>query len=160
MDWTIYACLFLGLSSALVGGVFQSFSDFVMKSLVAAPPEAGIEVMQLINRKVFRSAFIVMFLMLVPLVIAYAVYAYLAMESVSATWIMMGAASYVASVFLVTMFGNVPMNDRLAQQVKSAPETELYWRTYGTVWTRWNHVRTIGCIVTAVCFVFGAVSLA
>ena len=44
-DWIVYACLFLGLSSALVGGVFQAFSDFVMRGLMLAQPAGGIDSM-------------------------------------------------------------------------------------------------------------------
>ncbi len=71
-DWIIYACLAAGVSSLLVAGVFQSFSDFIMRSLVAASPAGGIESMQMINRKVFRSWFLVMLLGLAPVSLAFA----------------------------------------------------------------------------------------
>lgn len=55
MSWVVYTCLGLGLGAALVGGVFQSFSDFVMRGLMLAEPAGGMESMQQLNRTVFRS---------------------------------------------------------------------------------------------------------
>ena len=34
----VYACLTIGLFTALVGGVFQAFSDFVMSGIIRAAP--------------------------------------------------------------------------------------------------------------------------
>ena len=42
----VYACLAIGLTTALVGGVFQAFSDFVIAGLVRAAPAGGIDSMQ------------------------------------------------------------------------------------------------------------------
>lgn len=157
---TVYACLALGLSSALVGGVFQSFSDFVMRALVASRPAAGAEAMQQINRTVFRSAFLVMLLGLAPVTLAFAAYAWLALTPVLQIWISAGAGVYFVGVFLVTMFGNVPMNKRLESMAYGQPETDAYWRTYGAVWTRWNHVRTLSSIIAAACFLIAGVAAA
>lgn len=57
-DWTLYFCLFLALWSALVGGVFKAFSEFIMAGLLRAEPAAGIESMQWINRTVLRTEFV------------------------------------------------------------------------------------------------------
>lgn len=158
-NWIVYACLSVGLSSALVAGVFQSFSDFVMKALIATEPAGGIEAMQMINRTVFRSLFLAMMLALVPITLAFAAYAYYKLSGIAQFWIMSGAVVYVVSVFLVTMIGNVPMNNRLDGMNYVMIEATTYWRTYGEVWTNWNHVRTLGSAVTAVCFLFASIAL-
>lgn len=155
-----FVCLAIGLSSALVAGVFQSFSDFVMRSLVAASPSSGIESMQQINRKVFRSFFLVMLLGMAPVSIAFVVYAAFAMTGSAATWIVAGASIYLASVFLVTMLGNVPLNKRLDVMDPSRAQTVRFWQTYVRVWTGWNHVRTLGSLATAVCFILAGVAVA
>jgi uncharacterized membrane protein len=160
MEWTTYACLAIGLCSALVAGVFQSFSDFVMRSLLAAKPTAGIEAMQQINRKVYRSVFLPTLIGLVPITAVSAIYAYVALPSVAAGWIMAGAAIYIVGVFLVTMLGNVPMNNKLDQMSPTAPDTETYWSIYGRKWTKWNHVRTIGSAITSVCFLLAGLAMA
>ena len=158
--WIVYASLAVGLGSALVAGVFQSFSDFVMRSLVAASPSGGIETMQQINRKVFRSVFLAMLLGTAPVSLALSVYASLTMAGPASTWIVVGASIYLVSVILVTMLGNVPLNKRLDIMDPSAEQAAVYWQTYGRVWTRWNHVRMVGSLATAVCFILAGVALA
>ncbi|MGJ8535807.1 MAG: DUF1772 domain-containing protein [Parasphingopyxis sp.] len=158
IDWLLFLCLAMALSSALVAGVFQSFSDFVMRALIAAAPSAGIESMQMINRTVFRSVFLAMLLGLVPASLILGAYAYLYLSGSSASWILTGGAVYVVSVFLVTMLGNVPMNNRLDRMDTTNAATADYWLEYGIVWTRWNHVRTLGALTAAICFLAAAVS--
>lgn len=158
--WIVYVCLAAGLSSALVAGVFQAFSDFVMKALIAAEPTSGIEAMQMINRTVLRSFFVVLLLGLAPGSLALAAYAYLYLGGPAAAWIQTGTAIYVIGVFLVTLVGNVPMNNRLARLEHTADETVGYWRIYGVSWTRWNHVRTFCSLWAAICFLIAALALA
>lgn len=156
VEWPVYACLGLGLACALVGGVFQSFSDFVMRGLNAAQPAGGIDVMQQINRTVFRSVFLVLMLGLAPVLLGFAIYAGVSLPASMRLWIIAGAVIYLASVFLVTMLGNVPMNNRLDGMAYGHADTVAYWRTYGEVWTNWNHFRTIGSIAAAVCCLMAA----
>ena len=62
----LWGLVALALAAALVAGVFLTFSDFVMPSLFAAAPSAGTEAMQIINRKVYRSIFMVLLIGLIP----------------------------------------------------------------------------------------------
>jgi uncharacterized membrane protein len=121
---------------------------------------AGIEAMQMINRKVFRSCFLILLLGLVPVSLAFAGYAYVYWSAPASPTIIGGAAIYMISVFLVTLAGNVPMNNRLERMDPFAQETADYWKVYGVVWTRWNHVRTLGSVASAVCFLIAAIALA
>lgn len=159
-DWIVYACLAVGIMSGLVAGVFQSFSDFVMRSLVAVHPAGGIASMQMINKKVFRSWFLVMMLGIAPVSLAFAGYAYFNLSTQVSRPIIAGAAIYVIFVFLVTMFANVPMNNRLDRLDPTAKESANYWRTYGVLWTRWNHVRTLGSLASALCFLLASIAQA
>ena len=160
MDWIVYVCLLLGLASALVGGVFQSFSDFVMRGLILAEPSGGMESMQQLNRTVFRSVFLATFLALVPATGAFGLFAFVSLSD-SARWLIIWAAViYVLLVFVVTVVGNVPMNKRLDGLAHTSTDGHTYWATYGRVWTRWNHLRTFGSVATAVCLLLAAVELA
>jgi len=49
----------------------------------------------------------------------------------------------------VTGVRNVPWNDRLAAVDADASDHHGIWRDYLTTWTRWNHIRTLACAVTA-----------
>jgi uncharacterized membrane protein len=155
-NWIVYVCLALGLSSALVAGVFQAFSDFIMRGLVLAEAQGGIESMQHINTTVLRSVFLVTFLALVPTTLILAVYAMFKLSGVGQVLIVAAAIIYLVTVFGVTIFGNVPMNERLATLTYTSVEANAYWSTYGRVWTAWNHVRTIGAAAAAICFLLAS----
>lgn len=150
--WMIYSCLALGLLSALVAGVFQAFSDFVMRGLALGSPASGIESMQGINKTVFRSVFLSSFFLLVPITLLCGGYALLKLSGAEKALILTASASYIVCVFLVTVFGNVPMNEKLAKMPHTSKDAENYWKVYCRNWTRWNHVRTLGSVVTAICF--------
>lgn len=158
-DLIAYICLFLGLSTALLGGVFQSFSDFVMRGLLRAAPAGGIDAMQQLNRTVFRSVFLTTFLALIPISIGFAIYAWFALDGAAMRFIIAAAAIYVPFVFIVTAAGNVPMNETLDKMDPASSEAAAYWSIYGRIWTRWNTVRTIGSIATAGCYLFAAMQL-
>ena len=155
----VYLCLGAGLASALVSGVFLSFSDFVMRGLIAAEPTGGIEVMQQINRTVFRSIFLATFIALVPLTLGLAIYAGFKLSGPDRILIVVGAGIYIVFAFFVTIVGNVPMNEKLEAMSAVGAEAQTYWVTYGRVWTWWNHLRTLGSAATALCLLLAALAL-
>lgn len=159
-DILIYTCMAIGVSSTLVAGVFQAFSDFVMRGLIMAAPAGGAESMQMINRTVMRSVFLVLLLGLVPVMLAFSLHALMAVPGAGRIWIVAGTVIYVASVFLVTLAGNVPMNNRLDRMAPGEAATIRYWDIYGRVWTRWNHVRTLGSLAAGLCFLMAAMVIA
>lgn len=147
----------LTLSTALVAGVFLAFSDFIMRSLAAAGPATGIAAMQEINRQIIRSVFVPLFIVLAPVSLGIAIYAWFEMEGAGLVWLCSGAAIYVVGTFAVTVFGNVPMNERLDKLPVS--EAGTYWQVYLRDWVRWNHVRTFASTIAALCYlVAGLVS--
>lgn len=159
LEFISYICLFLGLVTALLAGVFQSFSDFVMRGLLRAAPAGGIESMQQLNRTVFRSFFITSFLAMVPISIAFAIYAWFALDGLAMKLIIAAALIYVPLVFIFTAAGNVPMNEKLDKMAPTSPEAFEYWSIYGRVWTRWNTLRTFGSIATAGCYLLAAMHI-
>ncbi len=65
----------------------------------------------------------------------------------------------VYACLFVTVFGNVPMNERLAGMGHTSQEAQAYWLHYSLVWTWWNHVRTIGSAAAAICLLLAAVAI-
>ena len=65
-------------------------------------------------------------------------YAWFALGGPAQGWFIASGAVYVLGTFLVTLFGNVPMNRRLDAMAVEGPETEAYWAHYAVAWTRWN----------------------
>ena len=148
------------VASGLVAGVFLTFSDFVMKSLAVAKAPVGAHAMQLINRYVYGSKFLVLLLGMAPVSLLLAGYAYFYMSGPAAAWIIAGGVVYVIGVFLVTMACNVPMNKRLDVLDPDEPPTAAYWKHYAIVWTRWNHVRTLASVGSTACLLVGVIILA
>lgn len=128
---------------ALVAGVFLAFSDFVMRSLEKARPAAGIEAMQQINREVLSSVFVFWLMGLAPVSLALAAYAWMYVDGQAQPWFIAGTLLYFVGTVLVTVLGNVPMNNRLDAMRTMTDETIAYWDIYATYWTAWNHVRTV-----------------
>lgn len=158
-DWPLYVSLFLALWSAVIGGVFSAFSEFVMAGLLRAAPAGGIESMQHINRTVLRTQFVAGILLIPPISIGVAVYAALNLDGLAMSALILAALVYTLGVLLVTVFGNVPMNNKLDRLDHNTAEAEAYWRRYGRVWTRLNHVRTIASILTAIIYGIAATEL-
>ncbi|MEL6239643.1 MAG: hypothetical protein AAFQ90_13765, partial [Pseudomonadota bacterium] len=79
-DWTLYLSLFFAIWSAVIGGVFSAFSEFIMRGLLRADPAGGIEAMQHINRTVLSTQFVAGILVIAPMSIAIGIYADSALE--------------------------------------------------------------------------------
>ena len=158
--WVIYVCLFLGLMTALLAGGLQVFSEFIMRALRKTQAPGGIAAMQHINQSIYRSNFFVNFVVLTPATIGFAIYSGMHLSGSAASLIIFAAVLFTATVFFVTAIGNVPMNERLKKLDPSSPEAEIYWSSFSRVWPRWNHIRTIGAMTTAGCYLLAAVKLA
>lgn len=158
-DWPIYLSLFLALWSAVIGGVFSAFSEFIMSALMRTSSEGGIEAMQQINHTVIKTQFVVGILAIAGASIAFAFYGNFALEGNAKSALILAPIVYIPSVFLMTIFGNVPMNNKLESLPHTSSEAEAYWPIYGRYWTRLNHVRTLGSVATSVIYLFAGVQL-
>ncbi len=159
--WVFVLCEVSVIACALVSGVFLTFSDFVMRSLDGAKTAAGVEVMQVVNREVYRSLFMLLLLGMAALAPFLIGAAYLRVAGSPSAWITAGGALYLAGVFAVTLVFNVPMNKRLDALDHAGPEAAAYWKTtYVPRWSFWNHLRAIASAGSAVCFLVACVSLA
>lgn len=148
------------LASGLVAGVFLTFSDFVMRALGLAKPAAGIEAMQLINREVYRSQFMVLLLGMSLAAIALAVAGVVLAPGPVAAWLVAAALAYLGGVMAVTGRRNVPMNHRLDGEDPQSESGVQFWAVYLRDWTRWNHLRTVASGGAMLCYLAATVALA
>ncbi|QKV17168.1 DUF1772 domain-containing protein [Oricola thermophila] len=155
-QWLPWGLAGAAIASALVAGVFLAFSDFIMRSLGAARPAAGMEAMQEINRKVYRSGFIVLLIAMVPVSLAIVACTPVFAGAMAASWSIAGAVLYILGVFAVTAAGNVPMNKRLDVLDPADGDTRRYWRQYARRWTWLNHVRMAASAGSAICYLAAA----
>lgn len=142
----------IGLS--MVAGFFLAFSDFLMRSLRLAPVEAGVEVMQIINREIFRSITLVLMwsTLGLSLVLAVAAVAY-KLPTTPLALVVTGASLYFFGGLVVSYARNLPMNARLASMHASDGATSIYWKhEYVERWVVWNSVRAFAAAAAAACF--------
>jgi uncharacterized membrane protein len=150
MTVLLVAC---ALGSGAVGGVFFAFSNFVMPALARIAPAEGIRAMQAINVTVLNRLFLGIFMGTGLLSLAAIALALLRWDGHASLCAVLGGASYVLGSILVTMRGNVPLNNALARIAQADALGEAIWSNYLRDWTRWNHVRTIACFVAMVLFI-------
>lgn len=145
------------IASALVAGIFLAFSDFIMRSLRDTNPEGGIEAMQIINRYVYRSIFMILLMGMVPYSVLLSLFAFFAISGISLYFIWTGSLLYIVGVVLLTGFCNVPMNQKLDSMDFSSAECKEYWNEYVLVWTRWNHIRTTCSVISSILFLLACI---
>lgn len=142
---------FCVLGCALMAGVYFAFSAFIMKAL-AAVGYAGTSAMNSINTVILRSAFLPLFFGTTIASAALIVFGVLEIGTARGLLLVIGGVVYVAGMFGVTMFCNVPLNNALAAVAAESRTGDAIWRDYVVRWTRWNHVRTACCLLAAAAF--------
>ena len=145
-----------GISAALVGGIFFTFSNFVMGALRRAGPETGMKAMQQINVTVLNPLFFLLFFGTGVLGAGAAAIALLAGAGPSGAYILAGAGLYIVGCIAVTARFNVPLNKALARVAADSLAGTETWVDYRDRWTFWNHVRTVACIGSAGFVLYGA----
>ena len=144
--------LFSALGCGLIAGVFFAFSTFVMNALARQPPAQGIATMQSINITVINPLFMTAFLGTAVACILLAISSLLNWHQPSAAYLLVGSLLYLVGTVLVTIVGNVPLNDALAIVKPDSPEGSSLWVSYLAKWTFWNHVQTIAALAAAALF--------
>ncbi len=158
-EWPLFFCLFLALWSAIVAGNFSAFSEFIMSALKKTEPAGGIEAMQHINREVIKTQFVAGILSITVFSVLFALYSLAVFEGAALITLTLASLVYVPSVFLMTMLGNVPMNNRLDSVDHTSVEAQNYWMEYGAKWTRLNHCRSLGSTLTSGLYIIAAITL-
>lgn len=148
--WFLILSQIVIIAYALVGGVFLAFSDFIMRSLGTVRDPSGIEVMQVINREVFKWVFMALFLGMAAVSVVIAGYTFVSVSGPAAMLIMLAAGLYLVGVFGVTVAFNVPLNNRLEAMDFTSDAAQEFWITrYLPTWTFWNSVRTAASVIAA-----------
>lgn len=141
------------MGCGVIGGVFFAFSTFVMKALARLPAAQGIAAMQSINVVVLNPLFLAPFLGTAFVCVIVVI---LTLGATAPVGSRAGGVLYVIGTFLVTMAGNVPLNNRLARVDANSPEGASFWRHYVARWTVWNHVRTLAALLACIAFILAA----
>lgn len=125
-----------------------------MKALNNLSPKNAVAAMQNINVGVYRSMFMVVFMSLVPMAIATAIWSVVALGWGSSVFVVAGALLYILGMFMMTGMGNVPLNESLKRIDANHQEAEAAWKTYYTRWTRLNTLRCVFGVLAGVSWIF------
>lgn len=148
---------FATLSAGLMAGIYFAFSVFVVHALDAAGRATGMAAMQSINRVIVRSAFLPLFFASSLACLFLAVRGVILWGTPGAWQMASGGALYLIGMLLVTIIGNVPLNNALEATDAGGPEGEAMWCHYRQRWLAWNHVRTLSC-TGALALLIGAIA--
>ena len=133
-----------------MAGVYFAFSVFIMKAFADLDEEQGVAAMNAINSVILSSLFMPLFWGTTLASVALVGLAAFRLGEPGSTIALAGGIVYVAGMFLVTIFFNVPLNNTLA--AAGAGENTV-WAGYLSDWTRWNHVRTLASAAATALFI-------
>ncbi|MBL0741085.1 anthrone oxygenase family protein [Chryseolinea lacunae] len=143
------------VATALMAGLFYSWSFSVTPGLAKLPDREYIAAMQAMNSAILNPVFFAGFfgaLVLLPV----ATYQQFAQPMPARFWFLLAATlAYGVGVFGVTVVGNVPLNEALAAfDVASASPTSVAARrlSFEQPWNSLNMVRTV-CAFFSIAFV-------
>jgi uncharacterized membrane protein len=144
--------LVAAVGCGLVAGVFFAFSTFVMPALARLHPPQGIVAMQSINITAINPLFMIALFGTALACLILAVSVLFKWHQPIAFSLLAGSLLYLVGTIGVTIAFNVPLNNALAVAKPDTPEGIELWSNYLTVWTFWNHVRTISALLAAALF--------
>lgn len=144
---------FAALSAGVMAGVYFAFSVFVMRALAELELPGGMLAMRSVNRVIMRSAFLPLFLVSSVACLVLLAIALLRAGEPGAWPMAAGGAVYLVGMLLVTMRGNVPLNNALEAADPATPEGAAVWDRFLRPWTVWNHIRTAACLVSLALFI-------
>lgn len=166
------------MGSGLVAGLLFIFSIAVMPALGSVPPAHGVGVMKAVNRDILNPWFGVVFFGTALVLLLLAVWAVvkllapfdgmvgLEQEPASGSavsgirdvpWLLAAGVAYWLGVLGVTAMVNVPLNNHLAGLRLDSEAIDREWARYHEQWTRWNHVRTLACLLALTCLALALV---
>jgi uncharacterized membrane protein len=123
------------IGSAAVGGVYLAFRVMVMPSFRRLTPAAATEAMLEINRTAEKGPFRIVFALTLVLSLALPIWVIGLPGPAPVLFIVGGALSFASA--LVTIFANVPLNNRLAREGMG------FWEHYDLRWSRLNAIRAV-----------------
>lgn len=151
---TMYMILISLLGAGLMAGTFYAFSTFIIKAIARTPTAEAINTMQSINIVVINRWFLIVFigtaLLSLLLIINQLIY-----RQTAYYWIISASLLYISGTFLVTVVGNVPLNDELGNISANDGRAAKLWQRYIKQWSRWNHLRTLCSIIATLLFAIG-----
>jgi len=143
---TMIAVVALGV----MAGIYFTFSVVIMKALAQLPALQGAQAMNRINTVIVRTLFMPLFFGSTVLMAGLGLWQLLHWQGADSLLMLMASVLYVVGMFVVTAFGNVPLNNRFQDSTGTDEALAHGWAVYLGDWTRLNHIRTVSCLLACV----------
>ena len=141
----------------MTGILFALVFVTALGSALNAEADEGIAAMQSINRTIINPAFMAAFLgtaLLSAVIVTIAILQWSAPDAAPGLgWALAGGIVYLLSSILVTMVFNVPLNTAIDRADPDSADGATLWARYLDVWTKWNHVRSAGTLMSTALFI-------
>jgi len=143
--------------TGIMAGIYFSFSVFMMKALNQMPALLAAQVMNEVNDVIVNTLFLPLFFGTTLWLAGLAVWEISQWNPQTSPRVVTGSGLYIIGMFLVTAFGNVPLNNKLKSLENNDVALMEYWDTYHRDWLKLNHLRTITCVITTALLAASAV---
>lgn len=147
-------------TTALMAGLFYSWSVSVMPGLARINDKSFVDAMSAMNKAILNPLFLIPFMgtaFLLPVV----AWMHYTTPVTPKFWLLLAAAiTYIAGVIAVTMAGNVPLNNMLAAfstEGASAQEIARQRTAFEGAWNRLNHIRTWFALLSVILVIIACV---
>lgn len=135
------------VGTGAAGGLFLTFSTFVMTGLRRLPPTEGLHAMNAINRSANTSTSLMATLFGTGVVcVVLSVGAVPNLGDRPAALQLVAVGLYLVGAVGLTIGYHVPRNEALLLVEPSATDAVTAWRDYAAAWTAANHVRTVSAL--------------
>jgi len=142
------------VAAALTAGVLFAFSNFIMRAFNRLPAAEAMRAMQTINITVVNPTFMV--LLFGPGIVGLLFEIPRLINGGPSSTLLVASSLYTLGVSLVTLAGNVPLNDALARRDANMVDAQTAWRAYARPWLRFNHLRSLAAVAASVLFALAA----
>lgn len=134
--------------TGLMAGLYFAFSVVIMKSLAELSAPDGAKAMNKINDVILNTVFMPLFVGTTLWFAGLIVWSFADWQEGRSMLEVGAAVIYIVGMFLVTAFGNVPLNNKLKQSEENEQLLIPVWEEYLHTWTKLNHLRTVSCIAS------------
>jgi uncharacterized membrane protein len=148
-------------ATAMMAGLFYSFSIAVMPGLKRLPDAEFIAAMQSINKSILNIIFFIAFFGSPLSLIASAYLYYSEPFSTRFIFLLIAVVVYLAGVFVVTVFGNIPLNNALDRfDLRSASQGAISAQraAFEGPWNKLNTIRTLASSIAIILVVIACLS--
>lgn len=128
--------------TGLSAGVFFSWSVTVLPGTKVISSTSYLETMKRINQKILNPIFFIVFFSPAPLL------AYRALDLGLLN--LLAATFYIVGTLCVTMFKNVPLNNRLEEldlESLGPEQKDVFRKEYENNWNFWHYIRTVSSLL-------------